>query len=464
MASPMQQQLLPEAPWPPTFERAGQPDMVLAAQKDAYYRQKVREKFLGGFDVILQPYQSVAVMPEVKLLAELAYFALTTGRGRQTLGEEYCDVLPVVVQKQGGRREAWAAPGKLHKLALLFFGVIAPYLVKRIESGGWKSLAVLFQKPLTAAERAAEMRRRMLERARQQTQQSQSSSASRSGTKIDVDAPAESPLVTLKKKLVDFWTEHRESLLWVLGWSGIFSKVHLAVFYLRGTYYEWSKRLAGYQHIFTRAPKSDRPSYRVLGWFLLAQLAIGAAPAIRGAIRSVLFAWGFLATKNGKKLRSSKKSKKGKSQRAKDFGATSVPSSDGKRGITSNDQSSGSDNDEDDDDFDNADEKYDDDDADEESSVLDADEIVPSLPTADAASQDLEDLDLVVLRDKNHERGMEHIKCGICLSPVENGACPPCGHMYCYEHISEAIAVKSECPLCRQACEPSDIMCVYFTL
>mmetsp|Transcript_8443 Transcript_8443/g.16812 ORF Transcript_8443/g.16812 Transcript_8443/m.16812 type:complete len:423 (+) Transcript_8443:85-1353(+) len=389
--------LVSSAPWPPSFQQAGQPDMVLAVQKDAYYRQKVREQFLSGFDVLLEPYQSVVVMPEVKLLAELTYFMLTTGQDKQTLGEEYVDIIPVVRDKL---RNSWDLPRKLQKLALLFFGVIAPYMVQRIESGGWKSLAVLFQKPMTAAERAAEMRRKMLERARQQTPAANAGSNGQNGSsQIDIDAPKPN----LRQRLVDFYTANRDRILWLLSWSEFLYKVHLAIFYLRGTFYELPKRLAGFQYVFSRVPKSDRPSYRILGWFILAQLAIEAAPAVRHSFQTLLFSWGVLAKR---------------------------PNESGEGDANSKDR----------------------------------DEIVPSLPTADSASQDLEDLDLVVLRDKKHERGMEHIKCGICLSPVENGACPPCGHMYCYEHIVEAVAVKSECPLCRQACTPSDIMCVYFTL
>ena len=49
--------------------------------------------------------------------------------------------------------------------------------------------------------------------------------------------------------------------------------VHLALFYLFGTYYHISKRVFGLKYVFTRRVHAERSGYEVLGVLLFAQLA-----------------------------------------------------------------------------------------------------------------------------------------------------------------------------------------------
>ncbi len=63
--------------------------------------------------------------------------------------------------------------------------------------------------------------------------------------------------------------------------------LHLALFYLFGTYLYVSKRSAGVRYVFLRrgGPELERPSYAILGLLLLIQLTITAVRAARQHFR-----------------------------------------------------------------------------------------------------------------------------------------------------------------------------------
>lgn len=47
--------------------------------------------------------------------------------------------------------------------------------------------------------------------------------------------------------------------------------------------------------------------------------------------------------------------------------------------------------------------------------------------------------------------------CILCLMPMTNPSCAPCGHIYCWGCILNWANDKQECPLCRQSCLPQQI-------
>jgi peroxin-10 len=364
------------------FPGASQPDLVLGAQKDAYYRREVRQAAAQAAEAVLGPFALVAVQPELKLLAELAYFGLTTLRGRQTLGEEYVDIFPVA-SVEAGPSDRLAPPSLRRRVVLLLLAVVAPYLAKRL-TVGWKPLLALLRGPQTARDRAASLRRQML--TRQQLQQRGSSSSS----SIVID-----PLAEEASYFALSWLALKKATPWLLGWSALVYRWHLVLFYFKGDFYDVSKRVAGVRYAFTREPQQARPSYSILGWFLLTQLVVESAASIKQAVQAARAAW------------------EERGARASDEALPSPPDAD----------------------------------------LL---PIVPALPDDDNS--------LAVIRDDRHARGLEDVKCGICLSAVNHAACPPCGHLFCFEHVMEAVAVKAECPLCRLACKHSDVQCVYMQL
>lgn len=110
--------VMPSASFPP----AAQPDLVRAAQKDAFYLAMLREQVSELARALLGARRAVGLQREAGLLASLLYFGLTTGCGLPTLGEEYCDLALVEGPAQRplgrGRRAALVAAHTLLPYAL----------------------------------------------------------------------------------------------------------------------------------------------------------------------------------------------------------------------------------------------------------------------------------------------------------------------------------------------------------
>ena len=80
--------------WEGGFPKAPQAHILRALQKDQYYLswlvQKV-EAMAGN----LCGHHAARAENEIRTAAYCAYFGLTTLLGKQTLGEEYCDIMQV---------------------------------------------------------------------------------------------------------------------------------------------------------------------------------------------------------------------------------------------------------------------------------------------------------------------------------------------------------------------------------
>ncbi|CCK72237.1 ubiquitin-protein ligase peroxin 10 KNAG_0J01560 [Huiozyma naganishii CBS 8797] len=48
--------------------------------------------------------------------------------------------------------------------------------------------------------------------------------------------------------------------------------------------------------------------------------------------------------------------------------------------------------------------------------------------------------------------------CTLCLLPMTNPSCAPCGHTYCWDCLFKWCNERPECPLCRQTCAPQQIL------
>jgi len=225
-------------PRPITLPFAGQPDIVLAAQKDQIHLRELREAVYSVAEGAFGPQTTSGAKPELSLFADFLYNFLTTAKGRQTLGEEYCDLFYF---EPNGRTRIAAN----HRQLLALFLALGPYIMARLALGGWSSLFSALRRE-TARERAAALARRQQQ---QRAAMAMSANASRGYSFVVIAGM-------------------------ILSGAAILSRLHLAAFYWKGDYLDPIKRLFQARYVFTREPAAQRPTYWILSVFILFQLGL----------------------------------------------------------------------------------------------------------------------------------------------------------------------------------------------
>ncbi|KJK78895.1 hypothetical protein H634G_05710 [Metarhizium anisopliae BRIP 53293] len=221
---------------------AAAPDIVRAHQKDAYFTGHLANTISDLYRRLFGARATHSLAPELRSLAALLYFALTTLPGNRTLGEEYCDL--VQVESPAGQ-----LPDVKKRAAYIAGTILLPYLVSRTLPGLRNRLRKLIDRRLDALRRKG----------------SQTSREARAWEYISNHLPSLTSAAPIQA-------------------------VTLALFYFNGTYYELTKRLLSLRYVFTRAvPDSpDRGGYEVLGVLLVIQLAVQSYLHIRSTIFDLL--------------------------------------------------------------------------------------------------------------------------------------------------------------------------------
>lgn len=218
------------------FPFAPAPDILRTHQKDAYVTGSLSTQASAIIRSLFGARFAHRHSTTTTHLTELLYLCLTTLLGNRTLGEEYCDVVPV---EDGTLRLA----GLVRRVGYICSVVFAPWFLAR-------SLPALRRKLRAKLEHNIGIAKRKTD--------------SKSSTTL---------------RLQEYLLQHLDTLTSL---NPIYA-LSLATFYFTGSYYHISKRLFGLRYIFTRQikPNEQRVGYEVLGVLLVLQMAVQTALHIR---------------------------------------------------------------------------------------------------------------------------------------------------------------------------------------
>ena len=191
-------------------------EVLLAAEKDGAYIARLEQLAHAALS-FLGPRRAHEWQAEASAAARAAYHGLTSGLGRATPGEEYCDVR--LVREDGG-----LPAGPRRRVLAVLLHVLLPYLFSRLSA-----------RLLAAARQSEEAGRELLHRAANL-----------------LPAAAEAC-----------------------------AQLHRTTFLLRGRFLRASHRLAALRHVRLSAVAPPRSTYAPLGVLLLAQLGCRALAALR---------------------------------------------------------------------------------------------------------------------------------------------------------------------------------------
>lgn len=204
------------------FSFASQPDIVRASQKDEYYRKFVCESALHVIQDIFGPRFIMAYNDYIRFTSEMLYYGLTVLRGRPTLGEEHCDLLHV-----NGRMIPLS---RRDRVLLFILELCVPYLCERV---------LLYLRKVYRSELVG-------------------------GGWCKVLAE----FLPLLKNLC----------------TGA-KKLHVAIFYLQGSYYHFAKRLLGIRYISVNRAEGPALNYSVLGFLIIFQLFLSSIFALQSCCK-----------------------------------------------------------------------------------------------------------------------------------------------------------------------------------
>lgn len=206
---------------------------VRAHQKDSYFESVMRSKLLEVTQIFTGQRYVHTHPEELTVAAKALYFAITTLTGSRTLGEEYADLFYVT-------RSGKKLPKLAQRVGFVLSYAILPYFVTRIV-------------------------RRYFKKYDQDEDENEDDSGEQEG----------------KAKT---WTSVLSRLSYTKVLNSLMS-LHLAIFYLKGSYYNISKRFFGLRYSFGRKVNKNETAsnggYELLGGLILAQLAFKFSKVIK---------------------------------------------------------------------------------------------------------------------------------------------------------------------------------------
>ncbi|KAK2850816.1 hypothetical protein Q5P01_007092 [Channa striata] len=227
---------------------ANQSQLIRSSQKDEHYQSFLRNNANEAFQTLAGSKRWLDWRKEIELFSDLAYYGLTTFSGYQTLGEEYVSIVQVDPTKR-------RIPSNARRGFYILCHTFMPYLLDK--------LLVCLENELEGGQE------------------------NRTGVSRRQAASGPWSLEALLRR----WTQGAVGLLsepqrracvpavFILRQGlTLLHRLHVALFYLSGSFYHLSKRAAGISYLRVMGQNSDdwtiRSSYRLLGAVSLLQLLL----------------------------------------------------------------------------------------------------------------------------------------------------------------------------------------------
>uniref|UniRef100_A0A8C3WDG1 Peroxisome biogenesis factor 10 n=1 Tax=Catagonus wagneri TaxID=51154 RepID=A0A8C3WDG1_9CETA len=225
---------------------ASPPEVVRAAQKDDYYRGGLRSAAGDALHSLAGAKKWLEWRRELELVSDVAYFGLTTLAGYQTLGEEYVSVIQVDPSRSH-------VPSRLRRGVLVALHTVLPYVLDKALLHWEHELQAACDGTRPAQGSLAPVPR--------------GQSAVRRWVRRQTSALSEQQ----QRALLRAAGVLRQGL-------GYLQRLHVAWFFLHGTFYHLAKRVAGITYLRVRRPLAEDPrvraGYRLLGLLSLLHLAL----------------------------------------------------------------------------------------------------------------------------------------------------------------------------------------------
>ncbi|NWQ88805.1 PEX10 factor, partial [Burhinus bistriatus] len=225
---------------------AGPARLVRCGQKDELYRSGLRSGAGTALHGLAGAKKWLEWRKEIELLSDVAYFVLTTLSGYQTLGEEYVNIVQVDSTKK-------RVPSFLRRAIFIALHTVVPYCLE-------KGLLHLEHELQTEAD---------------ESRTSQSNPALGLSRRTLIRN-------WIQKQVGDLTEQQKKTVLQIVyvlkQCIPLLHRLHLAVFYISGTFYHLSKRITGIKYLrfggLQGEDRSIQSSYKFLGIISLCHLLL----------------------------------------------------------------------------------------------------------------------------------------------------------------------------------------------
>lgn len=102
-----------------------QPEIMRSYQRDEEYKQLLRFLIIESLETMIHYRTLSKYDSEIRLTSDFIYYLLTTLIGKQTLGEEYCSIIPIY-------KNTLEFPSPIRRLVNVLFKILGPYYLNRL--------------------------------------------------------------------------------------------------------------------------------------------------------------------------------------------------------------------------------------------------------------------------------------------------------------------------------------------